>query len=294
MTKKKELIQLHILMGLPGSGKTTFAKEKAHENCSRTHVINGDNAYKTVTSYYAYQNKDKHNSLLYLLLNDLCCAIDRKQDIIYLDGLFLTNQDILDVLKYFSSSCQMKVTIHYWNPDRETCLKNDGGRREVSSALTILNAHIEKPNIDWLKDNTDETAVLDIKVKNHQVFLKPDWMRYLRPFVNVENGLLVGCSWSEGGTCGSCYSDGLSYIEAESPREFEEFDSLLSEICPNLTFLQYKKLCKICTNTQTRTHRDYYGGTTTERYWVCDLQKMYEALVEMGVPMINHEAHINQ
>ena len=294
MAKKKELIQLHILMGLPGSGKTTFAEEKLHENRNRTYIINGDNAYKTVTSSYVYQNKDKHNSLLYLLQNELKSAIQNKFDIIYLDGLFLTNQNILDVLKYFSDTCQMNVTIHYWRPDRETCLKNDGGRREVSSALTIMNAKIEKPSIEWLQENTDHDAVVSIKVKEHNVSLKPDWMRYLRPFTNVESNTLVGSSWSEGGTCGSCYDDNLSYVEAEEPCEFEEFDSLLSEICPTLTFIQYKKLCKICTKTCARSHYDYYGGMTTERYWVCDLQKMYEALVEMGVHLINSEDSIKE
>lgn len=287
-------VQLHVLMGLPGSGKTTFAEEQLKTNRSRNYIINGDNAYKTVNNPYLPPKKDKHGYFLYILHNDLNAALRYGHDVIYLDGLFLSNESIREVIQYFADLCQMNVTIHYWQPDRETCLKNDGGRRDVSSAITIMNANIDVPDINWLKENTDPNTVLGIRVETHEVMLKPDWIRYLRPVVNIENGFLVGDSWSEGGTCGSYCNDDLSHVDAEAPREFDEFDSLMEKICPTITFLQYKKLRRECTTTRSRTENDYYGGSTTERYWVCDLKKMYEALVEMRVPMNNHENLINQ
>lgn len=105
----------------------------------------------------------------------------------------------------------------------------------------------------------------------------------LKKFENnwLENDTLVSKTWSGGGTAGSCWNDDLSTISPDTPLEFVEFDDMLNEICPNITFLQYKTLRNKCTEIVQYESRDYYGGCETYLYHKCDLEKLWGIMKQM-------------
>lgn len=105
----------------------------------------------------------------------------------------------------------------------------------------------------------------------------------LKPFANNwrENDTLVSETWSGGGTVGSCWDNRLSTIAPDAPKEFVEFDEMLSKICPNISYLQYKTLYNTCHEIITYNDRDYYGGCETILYHKCDLQKLWGKMKEM-------------
>lgn len=267
--------KVFILMGLPGSGKTYFANEyyKTHNNTSRNnfkavHIIDMDKYLKK------YKLED---------LSRLYGIGDNKTTYI-LDGLFLKNDEVISVIKSFNQNkpyaCEIEsITIHYWFPDREDCLYNDIGRRKESSKITIRYAEIEKPDVERIKNEIH----CPINVVNHTVIRKPEWKAAADNFgIQVKNEkYLYSSEWCLGGTCGSCYSSELSRISPDEPiLEFLELDSLLKDICPKLTFIDYKKIKNECVKTKTRSDRDYYGGCVEYAYFECDVEKLFNMLIE--------------
>lgn len=105
----------------------------------------------------------------------------------------------------------------------------------------------------------------------------------LKPFENNwgVDDTLVSETWSNGGTAGSCWSDTLSTIAPDTPKEFVEFDDMCSKVCPNITFIQYKILYNECHEIITYSEGDYYGNRETYSYHKCDLQKLWAKMREM-------------
>ena len=196
-------------------------------------------------------------------------------------------RDIIDSLTADFSKYQLVFELIYWNEDRESCLYNDKHRREVSSEISIKNLPYEKP---------DPQAFPEISPKRFQnmrvVRKKPAvaWIAgllkkleydYFTADLIVKSMEIKSGEWCLGGTWGSW--DGKSgTVSAESPLEFDEFDRLLEEVCPSINFLGYKKLKSRCCTLVTKESGDYYGGSTTNSYHVCDVQKLYDSLVETG------------
>ena len=72
---------------------------------------------------------------------------------------------------------------------------------------------------------------------------------YLRTnyYSHKDKEKIVGCSieWVVGGMTGGSYRGGELYsCSAEPEPEFEQLDTILEKVCPNVTFLQYKKICQ--------------------------------------------------
>ena len=212
----------------------------------------------------------------------------RWQSTVVLDGLFLTNNDIFNAITFFSeyASCGgIEVIVHRWNEDRETCVKNDGGRREKKSTGTILNATYEEVDVEALNNRLQKYGAKNIKVTEvvrHDVVLKPDWIRYFKACADFgRDGKLRSATWSLGGEYGSCYG-GTSRSDGEEPLDFDELDNLLDKKCPELKYRDYREIKKKCISTEETTQSEYYGGYTNYMNWVCDLKKMYDLLHELG------------
>jgi hypothetical protein len=89
-------------------------------------------------------------------------------------------------------------------------------------------------------------------------------------------------TWCLGGTTGSCWGPEKHTVSASTPpTSFKEFDDVLERVCPNITFLQYKRIYNHSVLSDTEHHSDYYGGSVEYGFYVCDLPKLYEMLVEM-------------
>lgn len=211
--------------------------------------------------------------------------LSTRHENIMIDGLFLTNESLCHIIKAISAcfSVNIDVTIHHWNEDRDICIKNDGGRRETPSTNTILHSTYEEVNINWLNDQLTGTRALVTKVEEHKVKLKEDWIRCFNPHVKFDDdGKLRSERWCTGGTYGNCWNDHKGVVDPDEPKEFIELDSLLEQICPGLTFLQYKKILRLCVTTEENREGDYYGGACYYTNWVCDMKELYKQLNEFG------------
>lgn len=111
--------------------------------------------------------------------------------------------------------------------------------------------------------------------------------------IDMECGLY--CDWISGGvTGGSCWDDGETdnHTSRESDPENEDVEKdlerILEEVCPSLSFLQYKKLLrgsndKGLIETDDRYENEYYGNSTSYRIKWLPLNKLYAVLKEMNV-----------
>jgi hypothetical protein len=89
-------------------------------------------------------------------------------------------------------------------------------------------------------------------------------------------------SWTCGGVSGgSCWgSDSLHPRTPDPEPEFESLDTLLTELCPKITFLQYKKIAKL-EQQDSYTIDEYYGNSTEIAFKTIKLRDVYEQLKEM-------------
>lgn len=271
---KLDINEIVFLMGLPGSGKTTFAYEE----------------YGDLNSLIVHMDDhlvDGKYPSVYSVLEDMMYPYKR---FVVFDGLFLTNKDIEkalnDAIDFYEPSFRKKnskevkldVTIHYWNENREFCLHNDKGRRDKSSEITIKNAVLEKPDLEYLESRFDA----NFKVKYHDVIKANTFMKISNKYSRGRN-YYESNSWSRGGTYGTWCDEELGIISPEPQPEFTAFDDILMEICPNITFLQYKKLYNECVKIDEFSEHDYYGGTEYMAKYVLDMKKLVNMLIEMGL-----------
>lgn len=278
-------MKLVIGMGLPASGKTTFLKEYE----------------KNIKSKYKYGNRNP--SIRY---HDF----DKKKefrkslgdyDIVIIDGLFLINDDVIRLISEISSATNYvpdKIEIHYWKPNIEYCLWNDKGRRDKDSTTTIKNALLAEPDAEYIvrkfneiesenqkgySDIYKQTFEIDIKIVKHDIVKKPMERMFIDKYnIYEEDGFLKSNSWCTGGSWGDCWGNSGS-VSSSDPEEFYQLDNLLSEICPTISFLQYKKIHSNCVETDSYSDGDYYGGRTWYNFYKCDISKLYEQLNEMGL-----------
>ena len=80
-------IKIEILMGLPGSGKSTYAKSKEDY---KTYILSIDEIKDNTWN----GNKKTYKELLEIGLN----KINKKYEKIIIDGLFLTNEEVFNAL----------------------------------------------------------------------------------------------------------------------------------------------------------------------------------------------------
>lgn len=275
-----------VMIGLPASGKTTFAKNyynqynKIGYYSSKGYRINHIDFDKFFESYR--YNKYEKSVAIEKIINDHI-SLNHDNEVI-LDGLFLTNEDIIRILNKVRDRYDMThIEIHYWKPNIENCLWNDKYRRQEHSEITIKNAKINVTNIE--EEIKTKYANVDVKIIEHEVIRKPEWKVFADKY-NIElNDTLKmkSASWCLGGSYQNCWGTGGSVSSEDQPTSYEDFDLLLEKICPNITFLQYKKLYNSCIEIETYNEHDYYGGSTEHAYFECDIEKLYNGLKQIGL-----------
>lgn len=266
-----------MLWGLPASGKSHYASEQCPPRQRQTHVTDCDSITLRVKRY------GKIEKVYEEVANDVLNHLHYSDHII-IDGL-ITSNDVADtIFKTITidpraASYDILFSIVWWSPDREACLRNDRGRRHRDSKITIENCPFEEPSQTLI-----EAWGMKKRVTRKRVVKKPDWKVWAQEVGAGSSDKLKGSSWSLGGTSGNCWNNELHRISAEpQPVSFAEFDSLLEEVCPQISFLQYKKLYNETVTTETSYDHDYYGGSTESACFVCDLPKLYDMLVQMEI-----------
>ncbi len=70
----------------------------------------------------------------------------------------------------------------------------------------------------------------------------------------IKDGI-ISVDWTIGGlTGGSCWGGSADTARTADPEpEFEDLDKILAEICPNISFLQYRRLCQAVIKTKDQT-----------------------------------------
>jgi hypothetical protein len=91
--------------------------------------------------------------------------------------------------------------------------------------------------------------------------------------------------WVTGGQRGgSCWGDDADLpVEADAEPEFSDLDRVLEDVCPKITFLQYKSVVAGVVMNGSREAREYYGNYTTYGMKVVRLGDLYETLQEKGL-----------
>lgn len=82
-------------------------------------------------------------------------------------------------------------------------------------------------------------------------------------------------SWGYSG--GSCWGHEAEYYCNNERREWEVFDKVLKEVCPQITYLQYKEIDKLVTYLEKREGR-YYGNSDYYDIWYLPLETLYKYL----------------
>jgi len=295
------VVNVHLMVGLPGSGKTYYVKNKILPTLNKQvetviHFDADDYLVRDMNKYKAYEKKlNGHYS-------DIMYNVRRGRNNVHIviDGLFLTNSEVHKIVEitkkeldymFGPNTLQGRLTeikyelffrIHQWNEDRDACLSNDpsrlcsnGGDRDKSSSATIKHATYETIKVDEFKK---EFPDIHFKLIEHVVVA-------YTPFeiAGAEgNGFLRSNSWVTGGRWGD-YQGNEGEIEAEPEEEFTQFDDFVESICPNISHRDYRTLWKACVEQKEKYEQQYYGGYENTSYWECDLDKLHDKMLELGL-----------
>lgn len=287
-----ETVLVEILVGLPGSGKTYYAKEQG----AQPDAIFADHSKEKVmyicTDNDAYYGR-KPQTIEQLIHNHefeyWITHHNQNWDHWIIDGLFLTNDvqhKVIDALyneiNKYTNDIKLKIRFVYFKEDREACLHNDRARnREKLANITIEHADYEKPDIEALQKDFPkfEFELVEKEVHKMNVFES----KFLTKGSYYNENELRSDTWCLGGTWGDCWGNSGQVSADAQPTVFEEFDDLLTELCPNITLLQYKKLYNSLVSIETEEEHDYYGGSTKKAYYKCNLDDLYNMMIEMGL-----------
>lgn len=259
-------------MGLPGSGKSTYANKLESNDKNKVRVIDFDdmlNKYKSKASQRLSRLNDFGGYSTYTFI---------------IDGLIHTNEQLVNVINEVIKNKELKqIEVHYWKENRTQCLINDEGRRSLSSTTSIKHLPFDVPDISRLQSLFENIIIIP-----HKVAIKPDWLIFAHKHglsCSLKDPYFKSDSWSTGGSHGNCWNDRIISYEGDEPlTEFEEFDELMISIKPDITLLAYKELYKSSVSIGTEHTSDYYGGRGSNyAFYQCDVKALYEKLKELSI-----------
>ena len=265
----KDIKTVHILMGLPGSGKSYWARNFKESN----KVLDIDNFKKSsrCPTLLAYLSRELAN------FNEVSSYHQSYHTNLILDGLFLTSDDILPILNTLKDLTSIdNVVIRFWEEDRELCKYNDIGRREKTSGHTISKAVLKKPKAPTL----NKAFLQNITLESHIVVGKTAYEAFKETYTLQDT--TTSASWSTGGQHGNCWDASMSYSSGDDPVEFTELDDLLIEIDLSMPFLIYKKIKQLVTLKDWHVP-EYYGGGCDYNQWEISTKDLYNKLIELDI-----------
>ena len=270
---------LKVLVGLPASGKTTYAQEVV-EKYQEKYIDN--EAYFHIDLDALMESAKNQglatdvSSVLTWVLKKLSCTN------LILDGLFLSNSSIVKAINHCLADRTVdEIEVHYWEPNRARCLRNDKYRRELGSALTIKRVILEPINLEYIKEETGFSA---IRLYEHEVVRKPAYNIFGDKYkVNLSKRRYINSDeWVTGGSTNDGYGSMQEEEVEEQPLTFVGFDDLIADVCPEISYKQYQELYakSVVIVEEVGNEIDYYGSHTDTSYYQCDLEVLYNELVK--------------
>lgn len=84
-----------------------------------------------------------------------------------------------------------------------------------------------------------------------------------------------------GGSCWETSNPQPYRDDSERPNVFAALDNVLENVCPQITFLQYRKIEPLIQKFEA-TEYEYYDNRTDYEVWVVNLRSLYDKLLEIG------------
>jgi hypothetical protein len=91
--------------------------------------------------------------------------------------------------------------------------------------------------------------------------------------------------WSTGGySGGNCWDDTeATYYSSDNPEpDFTVFDQILEKVCPKISFIEYKALCRSIVYN-SRSEAEYYGNSTNYSSKSISVDTLYSELKSKGL-----------
>ncbi len=85
-------------------------------------------------------------------------------------------------------------------------------------------------------------------------------------------------------TGGNCWDGSAKqFVQAEEPTELTELDKIIDNLCPNISYMKFRKINEIVQTTTKNGGGDYYGNyyDYTVKYII--LKDLYQKLVELEI-----------
>lgn len=227
---------IHIMYGLPASGKTTLAMKLYELLCAEATGYNKDKI--------TYLNVDEQDYKCISNTTGYGIGYSR-HDVIIVDGYFKTVKDIATKFwnkgKWFIDYDPSEICIHVFEQNKQACFENDKLRNRDSLAFNSINEGIEDFSISKFKES----------------FFKDRECYFYNSEISILQEKVISYSEKRSETI---YSSWL--VGDDCTEEFKELDTYLEKKYPTLTFLQYKKICKH-TKIEEMFTRDYYDKHDT-------------------------------
>jgi hypothetical protein len=252
-------MEINITCGLPGCGKTDFAKSIKH------------------SIYYDIDSNAHRMDHVIKTLNGV--LTQSSTHIVVLDGLFLSNSDIEKFFSKVIFKKHISLIVHYWEPNIENCLFNDKYRRNVSSEITIKNAKLSIDR-DLLQKYMNINFDCIVSIVNHKTEKKPDW-KFLSEKNNIHYTTIKSDTWSLGGTWANCWG-GAGDIYTEEESDFSEFYDITKRICPDITEDDLEEIYSYIVTIDSDSERDYYGGCRDYSWKEFKMENLFSQLDERG------------
>lgn len=267
------VVNVEILRGLPGSGKSYYAKNRKNE------LIASGKYTEDQVEIFSFDD-------LFFLPSRLMSNLEY----IIADGLFLTNDSICDFIQKMNKRKGKLQVLNYnltcWNEDRETCLYNDRNRRALNSENTIRNAVYETFDSDYIFEKTGIRICLDNVHWREVVKKNGDFTEIIKQKnVEVDGSELYSEGWIvEGKVRGYDHEYNSVYAPIhgeERPILFTELVDFLEKEYPDLKLHNFKEICNCFVKIERYEEWDYYSRVVKERY-VCNLKDIVEYLDYLG------------
>jgi hypothetical protein len=260
---------LHILMGLPGAGKTFWAKKYAYNmnnSCvddNRTYVISYDDNYKNMLDY--------SNDIVYYR---------KGYGHIIADFLCLSTDNILKFINSLENKFN-EIIIHFWEPDVKKCLINDDERnRELKADITIKNTTLIKPDLNEIKNALNKSTNIELII--HTTECKKIYVEFFEKNeidFDKTSEIIKSEPWCLGGTRRDCYGS-TSYINEEDEPIFKDLEETIDKLCGDISHSMFRKIYNQVVLSDEYEEGDYYGGRITYRYNYFYIESLYDILKE--------------